>query len=78
MVHVDPIVTGGKCAACNCETTEDNEVYHFDYWKIDLCKSCFIQLTTDQIIEIQEDMEKNSPLGYIRQTHAEVMASIDD
>ena len=78
MPYEDMIITRGKCAACNCETTEDNKVYWFDYWKLDLCKSCFIQLTTDQMIELREDVLKHPPAGYRRQTHEELMKSIDD
>ena len=49
----DKIVVRGKCAACNTEGDEDNKVYWFDYWKLDMCKNCFIQLTTEQIEALQ-------------------------
>ena len=52
----DEIVIRGRCAACNCKTSEDNEVYWFDYWKLDLCKSCFIQLNSAQLAELASDV----------------------
>ena len=78
MEYVDPVVTRGLCAACGCEGTEDNKSYYFDYWKIDLCKSCFIQLSTKQIMELKADMEKQPIAGYIRQSWQEVMDSMVD
>lgn len=49
MAYNDLVATRGRCAACDCWTTEDNKVYWFDYWKLDLCKSCFIQLNVKQL-----------------------------
>ena len=74
----DPVVTRGKCAACDCETTEDNKVYRFDYWKLDLCKSCFIQLGTAQLEELRKDVEKHPSIGCIRPTYNEVIAGLED
>lgn len=76
MVHVDPVVTRGKCAACGCEGTEDNKSYYFDYWKLDLCKSCFIQLSIEQIMELKKDVEKQPITGYTRQSWDELRKSL--
>ena len=53
MVNIDPIETQGRCVACNNETTEDNKVYWFGHWELDLCKNCFVQLPVEQIEALQ-------------------------
>lgn len=53
MVNADPITTRAKCVACDGMTSEDNPVYYFDYWGLNLCKECFIQLTIEQLEALQ-------------------------
>jgi len=63
MANGDPVRTRGKCVACDGTTSEDNPVHYFDYWKLNLCKECFIQLSIEQIEELQKEVKKEEPTG---------------
>lgn len=57
MNNDDLVVSRGTCAACSRKSERGNPVFSFPYWKLDLCKMCFIQLNIAQLEELQQEVK---------------------